>query len=160
MFFRFALSRTVSEITANLYFQNFQKCCPVIIDNKCVIWIVFRLALISYGYFFFLNLKQLSNWYALQIIPLWSQFSSVSLYLLRLLSFNFNLDFKWFIFKKSRFGQFCPDICQNLISAIFKYTDCSNQVLDWLQIQRYFLLGMRNRQFINQSEYNTSHEYS
>ena len=102
---RFALSLTVSEISANLKFLNFfkilkffeffwnfwnvQKCFALIIDNPRIT--KFRpFRSISYG-FWVLNLK-FKNWFFLKWPP---------------------------------FGQFRPDFCQKIIGASFHYTGCS-----------------------------------
>ena len=105
---RFALSLTVSEISANLKFLNL----------KILI--------------FFLNFRNVQKWFAVIlytiVIPKFCPFRSIS-YGFWVLNFNFKIDF---FFKWPPFGQFLPDFCQKLISASFKYTGCSYRILNCL----------------------------
>ena len=72
------------------------------------------------------------------------QISSVSLYLVRFLSFKFKFK-NWIFLKWPPFGQFWPDFFKKLISTSFQCTGCSYKILNhFIQL---FVLYRRHKIF-------------
>ena len=108
----FALSLTVSEISAN--FWNFLKFFEIFEMFKNVL------------------LWSLTT----SVITKFRPFRSIS-YGFWVLNFKFKFK-NWFFLKWPPFGQFLPDFCQKLISTSFQYTGYSYKILNHF-IQPYVL---------------------